>query len=173
MICPNGRVNLLNTQSNQSNQLNQLNQLNQFNLMDKIPLNNKSTSYCDALNGNLEISTLSNTYFNSKNIQTIQNAIKKAIYDKSQKVIDNQNENELKIIMRSMYLQWSNNSENNITKQVEALNKLVVDYCVKTIYSELIGYYKYCEAASTLAVPLDMPILSNMKNKTLEQKPWF
>ena len=72
-----------------------------------------------------------------------------------------------------MYLQWSNNSENNITKQVEALNKLVVDYCVKTIYSELMGYYKYCEDASTLAVPPDMPILSNMKNKTLELKPWF
>ena len=160
MFCANGRVNIMN-------------QANQFNLMDKIPLNNKSTSYCDALNGNLESSSLSNTYFHSKNIQLIQNAIKKAIFDKTQKVIDNQNEIELKIVMRSTYLQWSNNSSNNITKQVEALNKLVIDYCVKTIHSELLGYYKYCEDASTLAVPHDLPILSNMKNKTLELKPWF
>lgn len=162
MICPNGRVNLLDQKD-----------FSTLNLMDKIPVNNKTTNYRDALNGNLETSTLSNTFFSSNNIIIIQNAIKKEIYNKSGKLIDNQNENELKIIMRSTYLQWSNNNITNITKQIEALNKLVIDYCVKTIYSELVGYYKYREDASTLAVPHDLPILSNTKNKTLELKPWF
>ena len=36
----------------------------------------------------------------------------------------------LKVIKRSIYLQYSKHQNNNITQQVEELNKKVVDYCV-------------------------------------------
>jgi hypothetical protein len=163
MICPNGRVNILDTQTP-----------NQFDLMDKIQNNNnKFSSYTDALNSNMENTNLSKAYFSAQNIQILQNGIKKGIYDKLQKNIDTQNEIELKIIMRSIYLQGCLNNSTNITLQIQALNTLVINYCVKTIYSELIGYYKYCEDASTLVTPQDLPILLNKKDKTLELKRWF
>tara|TARA_Y100000591_G_scaffold331053_2_gene363791 strand:+ start:26 stop:511 length:486 start_codon:yes stop_codon:yes gene_type:complete len=161
MICPNGRVNILDPQTP-----------NQFDLMDKIPNKSNFSSYTDALNSNMENTNLSNAYFSAQNIQILQNGIKKGVYEKTKKNIDVQDEIELKIIMRSIYLQGCINSTQNITQQIEALNKIVIDYCVNSISSELIGYYKYREDASTLVVPQDLPIQIH-KDKTLELKRWF
>ena len=48
----NGRVNILNPNNNTV-----------FNLYDKIPVVNKSSNYREALTGNLESTTLSDTFF--------------------------------------------------------------------------------------------------------------
>ena len=61
----------------------------------------------------------------------------------------------------------------HITEQIEALNKIVVDYCVKQIYGEAQGYLTYLHDASTLVVPLQRPVMSNTNNKTLELKKFF
>ena len=54
-----------------------------------------------------------------------------------------QNEDTLKIIMRSMFLQHSANLCTNITEQIVELNKLVVDYSVPKLCSEASAYIKY------------------------------
>ena len=83
-----------------------------------------------------------------------------------------QNEDTLKIIMRSIYLQHASNLPTNITQQVEALNKLVTDYCIPQICGEATGYIKYKNDVSTLVVPIERPT-STYSNTTLELKPWF
>ena len=57
--------------------------------------------------------------------------------------------------------------------QLDRLNKCVINACVNAIKNEVIAYLKYREDISTMAIPQDLPILSNTKNKTLELKPWF
>ena len=52
------------------------------------------------------------------------------------------------------------------------LNKIVIDYCVPKLYSEVEGYMMYKRDASTLVVPLDKPI-SEYTDKSLELKKFF
>ena len=145
-----------------------------FSMMDKIPVNT-NTNFQNVLTGNFERSRLSDAYFSKQNIQIIQNGIRKGVYDKSQQkiLIDNQPEDQIVTVMRSMYLQHSKNLEINIAQQIEELNAHVLQYCINSIFNEAVAYLKYKEDASTMHRPMQHPIYSNKTNKTLEQKPWF
>ena len=81
-------------------------------------------------------------YFSKENINIVHNNIRREVYNLSQEkyVIDEQNMDTLKVIMRSIFLQYSNFNNKKIREQIEALNKMVVDYCSKTIYGEIKGY---------------------------------
>ena len=159
----NGRINIMGPN------------INQFSLFDKIPLNNEASSFHDAMTGNFQDSTLSNAYFSKENMQIIQNAIRAGVYEVSnqQYIIDNQNTDTLKIIMRSVFLQSSTNLPNKITAQIQSLNDLVVKYCIKQIYSEAQSYINYKRDVSTMYTPIDRPTQPDYNNKTLELKPWF
>ena len=87
-------------------------------------------------------------------------------------LIGDQDEDTLKIIMRSTFLQSATNLPTKITQQVEALNKLVIDYAVPQVFGEAQGYIKYKNDVSTLVVPIERPT-STYSNNTLELKPWF
>ena len=108
----------------------------------------------------------SNNALENKKIETI--AIAKPKY-----IIDNQDCDALKTIMRGIYLEHSANLPYNITQQIEELDKMVINYCIQQIYSELRGYVQYLHDASTLVVPIAPPIFSKLSDKQLELKPWF
>jgi hypothetical protein len=141
-------------------------------LQDKMLIDTR-TVY-DNLKYTQQNTALSNLYFSSKNMTIVQNAIRANVYKMSNKkyLIDEQNVDILNIIMRSIYLQNSLNQPDNLTKQIEDLNKIVVDYCVPRVYSEVEGYIKYKIDASTLVVPLSNPI-SVYTPKTLELNKFF
>lgn len=148
-----------------------------FQMYEKIAVKNKSTEYRDSLNGILEDNVLSQVYFSSGNVQILQNGLRAGVYHMSgQKkiVIPPQNIDNLKIIMRSMYLQYAEHRKDvSITKQVEELNKIVLDYIVPTLYNEVMGYLKYMEDQSTLVSPLEIPKSVDRDFKSLEWKKWF
>jgi hypothetical protein len=147
---------------------------NLFNLYDKIPAH-QCTTYRNPLQGILEDTVLSNVYFSRENLEIIQNAIRKGIYDKTngKYIIDNQDCDSLKTIMRGVYLEHSVNQPSNITQQIVELNKMVINFCVQQIYSELRAYIQYLHDASTLVVPIAHPTMSTLADKQLELKPWF
>ena len=90
----NGRVNIMGPNHSEI-----------FKLYEQVPLNNESTSYKDAMAGNWQSTVLSEAFFSAENIRIIQNAIKAAVYhmSKTMYVIGDQNEDTLKIIMRSIF----------------------------------------------------------------------
>ena len=163
MNYPNGRVNILDNAPN-----------NVFNLYDKIPVEQNITSYRNALTGNLEDNMLSKVYFSKGNIIILQNKIMQGVYKNSNGrfEIGYQDEDTLKIIMRSIYLQNAANNPQNITGQVEALNQIVADYCVPQICSEAQAYINYKNDVSNLAVPIKRPV-STYSNNNLEFKKFF
>ena len=160
---PNGRVNILNNTPNSV-----------FNLYDKIPVEQNITSYRNALTGNLEDNMLSKVFFSKGNIIIVQRKIIQGVYNSSKGrfEIGYQDEDTLKIIMRSVYLQNAANNPNNITEQVEALNQIVADYCIPQICSEAQGYINYKNDVSNLAVPIKRPV-STYSNSILELKNFF
>jgi len=145
-----------------------------FALSDRIPVT-KGDSFRDAMTGNWYDTALSNAFFSGQNIQILQNGLRKGVYKLSndQYLVDEQSSDELKIIMRSVFLQNSRNLANNIPQQINVLNNIVLDYAVKQVYSACEGYMKYKRDASTLVVPIDAPILSRTNDKQLLLKKWF
>ena len=119
----NGRINILGENGHQ------------FNFADKIPLK-ECTSYNSALRGNWTDTPLSILFFSKENIGLLQNAIKRGVYElsKQQYIIGDQNCDELKIIMRSIYFQESRNLPSDITNQIKGLNQKVIEYSVKQIF---------------------------------------
>ena len=83
-----------------------------------------------------------------------------------------QNIENLKIIMRSIFLQYAEYSSESVTAQVEKLNSYVLDYAVNSVYNEAIGYMNYCRDQSSLVVPLDRPEVSR-DFKALEFQKMF
>jgi len=146
----------------------------QMKMSEKIMISNKANDYRGALNGVFENNILATVFFSSGNIQILQNGIRAGVYDKSGGLyfIPNQNIDNLKIIMRSTYLQYAEHRPTDITQQVERLNKIVLDYCVPSVYNEAIGYERYCQDQSSLIVPLELPSNHDRDFKQLEMNPW-
>ena len=147
---------------------------NLFQLYDKIPAN-QCTTYRDATEGIWIETPLSQLFFSKENIQILQNGIRAGVYNRSngQYVIGPQDCDALKIVMRSVYLQYSSNLKTNVPEQINQLNKMVLDYCTKQVYSEAQGYMTYINDVSTLAIPIAHPVMSNNSDKELVLKPWF
>lgn len=177
-----GALNPMNTnyQSNVNNQLNGRvdiktpNTSDLFAMYDKIPANQCST-FRNPTEGLWDNTKLSLSFFSQANIQMIQNGLRAAIYKKSngQYVIGEQDCDSLKIIMRSIFLQYSANQPQHIAQQVENLNKMVLDYCTEQVYSEAQGYMKYLNDVSTLAIPIAHPVMADNTDRELVFNGWF
>jgi hypothetical protein len=161
----NGRVNVLDPEDPNA----------KFKMFEKISKRNRSTAYGDALNGVWEDNVLAQVYFSEGNIQIIQNGIRSGVFKKSSSKfnIPPQNSDQLKIIMRSTYLQYAKHSAIDITGQVSELNELVLSYCIPFVYNEAIFYVKYLQDQSTLVLPLEREIRPDREYKQLQMKPWF
>tara|TARA_B100000674_G_scaffold394557_1_gene338905 strand:- start:63 stop:680 length:618 start_codon:yes stop_codon:yes gene_type:complete len=157
---PNGRINLLDKVNIK------------FGMQDKIQIVDKSTDYREALNGGWENNLLSDVFFCKENIDIIQNGIRKYVYENTEKIIDLQPIDQIKIIMRSIYLQTAKNIADDISYQVSELNKKVINECVCKIVTELNSYLKFKRDVSNLSIPIDRP-KSTYVDQSLEWKGHF
>ena len=144
-------------------------------MFERIAIKNKATEYRNPLEGIWEDNLLSQVFFSAGNVQILQNGIRSGVYENSRQkyIIPPQNQDALKIIMRSIFLQFSQNSPNNITKQVEVLNEMVLDYCVPFVYNECVAYMKYLEDQSTLVMPMNREMRPDREYKQLEMNPFI
>ena len=161
----NGRVNIVEPESPNA----------VFKMQERLAVKNKATEYRDALSGVWEDNLLSITFFSAENVQILQNGLRAGVYEMSDQkfIIAPQNVDTLKIIMRSIYLQFAEHREEDIKGQVEKLNRLVLNYCIPTVYGEEVGYQKYRLDQSTLVVPLSHPQHHDRQYKQLQLKSWF
>jgi hypothetical protein len=159
----NGRVNIKSPNTNAL-----------FKMYDKIPAN-QCVSFRNATDGIWNETNLSSAFFSVNNIKLLQNGIRAGVYNRSneQYLVGEQDCDVIKIVMRSVFLQNSANQSNNITQQIEELNKIVLDYCIQQVYSEAQGYIKYLFDASNLVVPIAHPVMADNTDRQLEFKGWF
>jgi FtsZ-interacting cell division protein YlmF len=145
-----------------------------FRMHERVSNHNKSTSYYDALNGTLEWSQLAESYFSADNLQKIQESVKQAIYEKSAGsiTVPNRDVDQMKTIMRDVYLQYAEHSPADIAGQVARLNKIVVGNVVPKAYSEAQAYLRYLQDQSMLTVPMERGGMSDRIYKQLEPRPF-
>lgn len=159
----NGRVNIMSPDTNAL-----------FAMKDKINAV-ENTDFRQAMTGNWYDTKLSDAFFSRQNIQALQNGLRAGVYKISngQYLISEQNPDELKIVMRSIFLQYSRNQAHSIPAQIAALNELVLDYTIGQVYGAAEGYMKYKQDASTMYKPIAPPVMSTVNDKQLVLKKWF
>lgn len=107
--------------------------------------NSQQNTSVDIISNIVVPNALSRTFFSNDNMERIQLQVVSEVYKKSQKKISKQSYQELQIIMKSIYLQYSQNLPTNIEEQVLTLNKYVVDECVPIIVNNVLQYNKYIQ----------------------------
>lgn len=131
----------------------------------------------DALSRNVSNTPLSDLFFSRKNMDALQDGLRILVLQASDGKynIGKQSEEELKIIMRGVYLQHGKNYVGvSIVDQVRQLNKILLDWSVPRVLSNIMQKEKYIEDISMLPKPMDRPELSSMKGtKQLEFKSYF
>ena len=164
----NGRVDLLSPDTNTL-----------FSMFDRIPSRRAPTSYQAAMTGNWYPTQLSRGFFSAANIGNLQAGLQKGVFEATngQYAIDRQSEDELKIIMRGLFLLYSKNLPTGIPAQIAELNERVLDYAVPQLVGEVQGYVQYRIDASTMYSGgtglLPPPMLASSKGQQLEFKSWF
>lgn len=113
----------------------------------------------DLMRGNWNENELSQKFFGPDNTRTIQERLKREVYERSDKkyVIDDQSADELQIVMRSIFLQYAKNQEYDIPGQIRDLNDLILEWCVPRILSEIGMYQYYLSDISKLPIPIEHP----------------
>ena len=128
----------------------------------------------EGVRGNLEKTPLNQAFFSAGNFQIIQNAIRRRVYDYTANVIDPVGTDDLFMVMRAMYLQYSRNLPTDIPEQIADLNERIVAWCVPKIVAEVNMYKQYLKDIESLPTPLAHPVnISSAGTKSLPFKPFF
>ena len=119
-------------------------------------------------------------YFSKDNIDNIQKLLKMLVFKQMNTVIDDQSNTELMIIMRSIFLEYSQHPPlidegmTDTTKQrlyqmysseVSRLNELVLNELVPLTCSQLQQYLSYIHDASTPRVFMEKPIIDTLRGE--------
>ena len=127
----------------------------------------------DMLRGNQNPTQLSLSFFTPKNVRTIQAAIRREVYVRSgpkKYTIDDQDVDEIKLIMRGIYYQYAKNNLFDIQGQVDELNKIIIEWAVPRILSEVDQYQYYLKDISHLPIPIQQP--QNMSSAGTRSLPF-
>ena len=121
--------------------------------------NNSNTAKETILYGTITRSKLSDTFFSKENMKCLQNLLRYQVYIHSngEYKIGNQNNTDLQIIMRAIYLQYAKHLPTNILEQVKELNNHVVQFSLPRIMSEIKQHIHYIQQLETLPNPLEHP----------------
>jgi hypothetical protein len=120
---------------------------------------------------------LNEVYFSQANIEKLQKAIQEQVYLMSgpkKFMIDRQNDDDLKIIMRSYYLSFAKNNPQTIAEELADLNGRVVGFASARVYSEADFYQFYLKDLQEFAPPIANPInTASYGTRTGELKSFF
>ena len=124
-----------------------------------------------SVKGILEETVVSDIFLSEMNTKVIQDTIRYGVYKVTNMVVDYQSPRELYIIMRSIMLQHANFKvgQSGLIDEIQNLNKLVVDYAVKEVASNVEQYDIYIKDIQSLPTPMDRPSFSTDTSRNRSQ----
>jgi len=162
-----GRVNILEPEDPNA----------KFNMFERVAQKNKGTClYQDTMRGFFEPNDLSKLFFSEANVKALQEGMRDGVSQGSEGryVVPPQNQDNLAIIMRSIFMNHANFFPSVSTeKQVADLNQKVLDYAVPQLLSSARSYEQYLVDQSTLVVPLSQPLNHDRDYKQLQHQPFL
>jgi hypothetical protein len=123
-----------------------------------------------------EETPLNTVFFSQANIDALQTKIHDAVFAMSNGRfnIDRQSDEDLKLIMRSYYLQYAENYPGRVAEELEKLNERVINFSANRIMVEVEAYNYYrkdiLDFPAPIANPIDVKIYGT---RTGELKSFF
>lgn len=121
-------------------------------------------------------SPLNTVFFSESNIDNIQNQIinQVSLMSGGKYKIDRQDDDQVKIIMRSYYLMFGKNDPNRVSEELQELNGRVVGYCAAKVYSEVDFHMFYRKDIEDFAPAIANPMNPHVYGtRTGELKSFF
>lgn len=160
----NGRIDLLSPMGN-------------FQIQPSQDARNNTALFTkEAPRGQIAPNPISDLYFCPNNVNILQDGIRYKVWRETGEryVIGKQNEQELRIVMRSIYFQYAKHLPNDVVGQVRELNAKVIEWVVPEVISNLRQFEQYRKDASQLPMPMERgPLLTQKGTKTLEIKAFL
>lgn len=119
-------------------------------------------------------------FFSEKNINNLQNLLKFNVFKQTKQLIDNQSTNELLIVMRSIFLQYSlhpklldknmSPSEKKellvkYTLEVQRLNDIVISDILPKLKSQIEQYVFYLKDTTNQPYQMNQPVNESIQGK--------
>lgn len=125
----------------------------------------------ESLRGVQQESMLSKVFFHPKNVDLIQKQLIMYVFriTDGSYLIEKQDEADLQIVMRGIFLQHAKHLDTGIREQIRELNNLVVDDVAPGIVSEIKSHFGYLERAFGKREIMDRPM--NVSNAGLRTLP--
>jgi len=124
------------------------------------------TDFRQDIIGNIHCPTpLNSQFFSHSNLDYLQQAIQDQVYMMSGNKyrIDRQNDDDVKLIMRSYYMTYGRNNPNTVQEDLADLNARVIGYASAKVFSELDFYMFYRQDIAEFAPPIANPMDVHVK----------
>lgn len=125
----------------------------------------------DAIKGTLDeddIDPITKVFFSKNNMNRIQRHIKDEVSKRTHgqyNLTENQDDNDLLIVMKAIYLQHNKFSNGKTIRQVKRLNQKVIEYIIPDIINNIESYYRYIKEINEPLKPLMRPMNVNNKGR--------
>lgn len=120
--------------------------------------NNMSATALKSIQSESELSKL---YFSDKNFKRVQNMIKQEVFNKTKgefRLDVDQDQKDLFIVMRAVYIEHSRNLPGQIVRQVKRLNAKVIEEIAPSMITEIRQYYGYLKDINKPIEPIMRPL---------------
>ncbi len=122
-------------------------------------------------NGDEVYDEVSKVYFSQENMNRIQKAIKKTIFERTRgqfRLDEDQDESDLLVTMRAVFLEHSRFLSFKVIHQVKELNRRTVEYIVPDMITEIKQAYGYIKDINEPIKPIPRPMnVNNAGRRTL------
>jgi hypothetical protein len=132
-----------------------------FTLGDRIHVTYPA-SFRESLQDVWQQTPLSVAFFSHKNVAKIQKGIQDGVYRMSNGKfrLGMKNNEKLIEIMRNIFRENCIHATDNVERQLNSLNNIVLRQTVTQVFREADGYMKYRRDAGSIARPIDRPIVT-------------
>jgi ActR/RegA family two-component response regulator len=113
-------------------------------------------------------SPLNTLYFSRFNEDLLQRGIRQKFKQMTGIKIDYQNADDLRTLMRYVFVNNSGDHYNNVNEQVKNMNTIVIDTAVSQVKTGVAQYLAYVQDIDTIATPLAQPINTSTYGKKID-----
>ena len=113
----------------------------------------------ESVRGIQEETILSKIFFSPQNVDRVQRQLIGTVFRRTDGayLIEKQREEDLQVVMRSIFLQHARHVPDHIPEQIHELNNLVVDDLVPNVISEVNAYIGYLDRTFAPRQIMDLP----------------
>ena len=114
---------------------------------------------------NVEGNALTSKLFSDQNISAIQKQLIKEVKKNTRETISSQSCDEIFVVMKYIFTNHSQNRLNDVNREVQRLNILILNELVPMVTSNVLQHIQYIKDINTLPAPIEHGTSTSFKGE--------